>query len=134
MPTVKPRSPRPARPSRTLYQRNTHAPVLLALLLDLRDAHGADLGDVAHMGAAARLQVEPGDFDQPHAAGAHRRLHRHGLDQTGIGFEFGIADPAVKHGGAGCDHLIYFGADGVLVEAGFRDVEIEPAFGFADRA
>ena len=57
------------------------------------------------MGAAAGLQVEPRDLDQPHPAGAHRRLHRHGLDQAGVGLELGVGDPAAGHGGVGGDHL-----------------------------
>ena len=88
----------------------------------------------AHMGAAAGLQVEVGDFDQPHPAGAHRRLHRHGLDQAGIGGELVVADPAAGDGRVGRDHLVHSCGDRVLVEAGFRDVEIEPALALADRA
>src|SRR5579885_1072526 len=77
-----------------LHQREPHAAVQFALLLDLRHLHLADLAGGAHVGAAAGLQIEAGDLDQADAAGAHRRLHRHGLDQAGIGFELGVADPA----------------------------------------
>ena len=86
------------------------------------------------MRAAAGLQIEAGDLDQPHAAGAHRRLHRHGLDQAGIGFELGVADPAAGDRGIAGDHLVDLCRDRVLVEAGFRNVEVEPAFAVADRA
>jgi len=46
------------------------------------------------MRAAAGLQVEAGDLDQPDPAGAERRCHRHGLHQARIGEEFFIGDPA----------------------------------------
>ncbi len=67
-------------------------------------------------------------------AGALRRLDRHGLDQSGIGLEFGIADPAAGDGGVARDHLIELGGDGLLVEAGVGNIEIEPAIAVADRA
>ena len=63
----------------------------------------------------------------------HRRLHRHGLDQAGIGFEFGVADPAVADGSAGRDHGHQCRGDFVLVEAGLGNIEVEPALDFADR-
>src|SRR5689334_17384492 len=78
----------------TSSERNPHAAVLLAFFLDRRHPHAADLAGAPNMRAAAGLQVEPDDLDQPHAPGADRRLHRHGLDQARIGLELGIADPA----------------------------------------
>src|SRR3954467_9010375 len=75
-------------------KRNPHPAVLFALLLDLRHADRAALAGAAHMRAAARLQVQSDDLDQPHLAGADRRLHRHGLHESGISFEFFIGDPA----------------------------------------
>src|SRR3954470_2866130 len=74
-----------------------HAAVLLALLLDLRHADRADLAGAAHMRAATGLQVVADDLDQPHLARPDRRLHRHGLHQTWIGFEFLVGDPARTH-------------------------------------
>src|SRR5215204_1395699 len=61
-------------------EHETDAPVELALLLDLRHAHRADLGRAPHVGSTAWLQVEPDDLHQPHPAGARGGLHRHGLD------------------------------------------------------
>ena len=40
----------------------------------------------------------------------------------------------LAHLGVGRDHLGELCGDRVLVEAGFGDVEVEPAFGLADRA
>src|SRR6185295_17858404 len=71
-------------------QTRSHAAVLLALFLDLGHADRADLAGAAHMRAAAGLQVETDDLDQPHAARAHRRLDRHGLDEARIGLQFGV--------------------------------------------
>src|SRR5581483_3551315 len=61
-------------PGKELYQRQPHAPVLLALFLDLGDANRPDLTGCANMRSAARLQVESCDLDQAHAAGPHRRF------------------------------------------------------------
>src|SRR5262245_33397208 len=57
-----------------LYKRDPDPAVLLALLFDLGDADRADFGGRAHMGAAAGLQVEACNLDEPHPAGADRRL------------------------------------------------------------
>src|SRR6185295_2082231 len=75
-------------------KRDPHAAVLLALFLDLGHADRADLAGAAHMRAAAGLQVETNDLDQPHAARAHRRFDRHGLDEARIGLQFGVRNPA----------------------------------------
>ena len=44
----------------------------------------ADFGGRVHMRAAAGLQIDAGNRDQPHAAIALRRRHRLGLDQAGV--------------------------------------------------
>ena len=51
-------------------QRDFHTLVALALVPDAQDADSADLGDVAHVRAAAGLQVDAGD---PGAAGCAPR-------------------------------------------------------------
>src|ERR1700733_10416495 len=67
-------------------ERDPHPAVLLALLLDLRHPHRADLAGGAHMRAAAGLQVEARALDQAHPAGAHRWGPPHGLVHVGVGF------------------------------------------------
>src|SRR5438477_8074199 len=112
--------------SRESGKRYPHAAVLLALFLDLRHADGADLTGAPHMRATTGLQVESDNLDQPHLAGADRRFHRHGFDKAWIGFEFLVRDPARAHLRVRLDHLVYFGGDVVLVESGFRNIEVEP--------
>src|SRR5258705_7077931 len=85
-------------------KRNPHAPILLALLFDLRHAYLADFIRRAHVGAAARLQVISDDFDQPHAASTGRGLDRHGLDQARSCREFRIRDPARAYLGSVANH------------------------------
>src|ERR1700728_1058249 len=78
-------------------ERDTHATVDLALFLDSRHRCVADLAGARDMGAPAWLEVEALDRDQADMAGSHRRLDRHGLDQTRIGLELGVGDPAMSH-------------------------------------
>src|SRR5262249_8362383 len=108
--------------------------VLFALFLDLGHAHGADFGGAPDMSAAARLQVDAGDLDEPHAAAAHRRLDRHGLHQTGVGFKFRVGDPARGYRRISGDHGGELGGDLVLVEAGLGNIEVEAAVVLAPRA
>lgn len=68
-------------------------------LLDLGHHHRANLGGVAHMGAAAGLQVHALDLDQPHparAVAAARRLHPQAAHQRGLGVELGRADRSLS--------------------------------------
>src|SRR5688572_1414960 len=67
--------------------------VALALGADARHRESADLGGVLHVRAAAGLQVDAGDLEQPHASFAARRRHRHGLHQLRLGVELGVGDP-----------------------------------------
>src|SRR4051794_25635440 len=78
--------------SSKLPKRNPHAAVLLALFLDRGHADRADLAGASHMRAAAGLQIETDDLDQPHLAGADRRLDRHGFDETGIRLKLFVGD------------------------------------------
>src|SRR5215475_574921 len=50
---------------------NADTSIQFPLLLDLSDVDRADLAGAADMRSAARLQVEPGNFDQADAAGSH---------------------------------------------------------------
>lgn len=70
-----------------LLKSQDHPPVMLALLLDFFAEHPADFLGIGHMGAAARLDVDPGNFDHPYRTLDHRRRHRLGagdLQQGGI--------------------------------------------------
>src|SRR3954447_9416793 len=117
---------------RGLGQRDPHPAVLLALLLDVGDGDAANLAGAADMGAAAGLEVDALDLDEAHAAGAARRLHRHGLDERRVGVELLVVDPALGDGrGAGDERVELLGKLG-LVEPGLRDVEVEPPIAVAD--
>ena len=78
-------------------ERDAHAAVDPALLLDLDDRCAADFAGARDMGASARLEVEALDGDEADAAGSGRRLDRHRLDQRRIGLEFLVGDPAQAH-------------------------------------
>ena len=127
------RRPSPASGER-LRQRDPDAAVLLALLLDVGDRDAADLAGAAHMRAAAGLQVDAVDLDEPHAAGAARRLDGHGLDEVGIGVELLVGDPALATGRVAGDQLVELLRELALVEPGFGNVEVEPAVAVADGA
>src|SRR5271163_2121426 len=71
-----------SRVSSSAGERDAHAAVDLALLLDSRHRRAADLACASDMGAPARLEVEALDRNQADAPGSHRRLDRHGLDQA----------------------------------------------------
>src|SRR5215208_4883662 len=119
---------------RGLDQRDPHAAVLLALLLDVGDGDAADLAGAADMGAAAGLEVDALDLDEAHAAGAARRLHRHGLDEGGVGVELRVGDPALADGGVAGDERVQLLGQVGLVEPGLGNVEVEPAVALADGA
>ena len=76
----------------------------------------------------------PVDLDEAHAARSARRLHRHGLHQPRIGIELLVGDPALGHGCVAGDQRIQLLGDLGLVEAGIRNVEIEPPVAVADGA
>src|SRR5262245_15635328 len=124
---------RSARTARcALGESKAHAAILLTLLFDLCDANSADFSCHAHVRAPARLQVKTRNLDQSHATGPHRWLHRHGFDKTRVGFELGIGDPAAGDCRIARDHLGNLCGDRILVEAGFRNVEVETAFAVSD--
>src|SRR6476619_8522762 len=119
---------------RGLDQRDPHAEVLLALLLDVGDGDEADLAGAAEMGAAAGLEVDALDLDEAHAAGAARRLHRHGLDEGRIGVELRVGDPALADGCVAGDERVELLGQLGLVEPGLGNVEVEPAVALDDGA
>src|SRR5215216_5797362 len=119
---------------RGLDQRDPHAAVLLALLLDIGDGDAADLAGAADMRAAAGLEVDALDLDEAHAAGAARRLHRHGLDEGGVGVELRVGDPTLADRRVAFDERVELLGQLGLVEPGLRNVEVEPAVAVADGA
>src|SRR5438477_10801658 len=74
-------------------KRYLHALVAFAFASNLEHADAADLGDVLDVRAAARLQVNPRNLQQPHSPRTARRLNAHGLDQLRPGVELLVADP-----------------------------------------
>src|SRR6267378_7162562 len=84
------------------------------------------------MGAAARLEIDARDLEQPHAALAARRRHRHGLDQLRPRVELRIGDPAHARVDRLCDELGELALDRVLHQALHRNVEIEMRLVLAD--
>ena len=70
------------------------ASVTFALVLNLADAHVADLLRVVHVRAAARLIIDIGDADGANIAGAARRLHRHRAHQFRTFVELDFRDRA----------------------------------------
>src|SRR3989454_11282848 len=106
-------------------QRNLHAFVASAFAADLEHADGADLGDVLHMRAAARLQVDTRDSQQPHPPSAARRLYAHGLDQLGPGVELLFGNPDGLGFRAARDERIRLLLDLFGIEQAHVDIEIE---------
>ena len=56
-------------------QRQVHAAILFAFVFDLADLDAANFGSAGNMGAAAGLQINIADLDQPHLPLPHRRAH-----------------------------------------------------------
>src|SRR5476649_1356519 len=77
----------------SLRQRDDEPAVHLALVLDLGAFDAADLRRVGDMGAAAGLQVDAVDPEQPDFAGTHRRPHTHCLHQLGPARHLLVGDP-----------------------------------------
>src|SRR3954447_23731515 len=105
--------------------------VLAALAFDFRDRHGADLGGVADMRAAARLQIDSaaraGNLDEADPSCTGRRLYRHRAHQFGAGGEFVVSNPARRDGVTSRDQLVEARRDRLAVAAGPGAVGIEPA-------
>ena len=78
----------------SLGESQLDAPVLAALFLDLLYPHRTDFAGAFDMGAAAGLQVDPGNIDQANAPRALWWLNRQRLDQLRIGLQFGLVYPA----------------------------------------
>ena len=93
----------------------------------------ADLAGPRHMRAAARLEIEVLDRDEPDAAGSCRRLDRHRLDQRRVRLELLVGDPALRHRRVARDELVEPALHLRLVE-GRLAVEVEPSLALADRA
>src|SRR4029453_15576078 len=108
------------------------AAVHLALILDLGNLDDANLAGARDMGAAAWLQVHALDVQQPHLAGAHRRLHRHGAHQLRLGRQLLVGDPARADRVILLDQAVDLARDLLFVQALVRQVEGEPALAVAD--
>src|SRR5574337_1739557 len=117
-----------------LGQRDSHAPVQSAFLLDLCDGHKADLACPRNVGSATRLQIETLDLDQADPAGPHRGLDRHRLDETRIGLKLLVGNPVEADLCVARDELVQAPLDVGFVEGGFAGIEIEPPLAVADRA
>ncbi len=77
----------------------------------------------------------PDDLDQPDPAGAHRRLHRHGhLTRSGLASSSASVIQRLVTAASAAIISASFAVIASLSRPGLRDVEIEPAFGLADRA
>src|SRR5437763_1027523 len=107
-------------------QRNLHALIAPAFAADLEHADRADLGDILHVCAAARLQVDTRNSQQPYPPPSARRLYAHRLDQFGPGIELLFGDPDRLGFGAARDERIRLMLDPFGVEEAHVDVEIEP--------
>src|SRR6266404_2777280 len=115
-------------------QDQVDAAVLLALALDLADLDQADLAGPRDMRAAAGLQVDAFDLEQPDPSLAGRRLHRHGADQLGPRRQLLVGDPARPHRMILGDEAIDAGGDLLAVELAVGQVEIQPTLAVADLA
>src|SRR5262249_58514177 len=74
-------------------ERDLDPAVAATFVADPQHADAADLGDVAHVRASARLEVDAGDAEQPHPAGAPRRLYAHRLHELRTRVELFVGDP-----------------------------------------
>src|SRR5215469_7788731 len=104
-------------------ERDLDALVALAFAADLEHADALDLHDIGDMRATAGLQIDAGDAEQPHASGAARRLHAHGLDELRLRVELGIRDPHRLGGSAGDDERVGLALNPLGVELTEIDVE-----------
>src|ERR1700682_4768776 len=102
-------------------QRDLYPLVALAFAADFQHADGADLGDVAHVRASARLQVDARDSQQPYSPAAPRRLHAHRLDELGPGVELLFGDPNGFGGGTAGDERVGLALDRLRVEQAHVD-------------
>src|SRR5437016_14281401 len=107
-------------------QRNLHALVAPAFAADLEHADRADLGNVLHVRAAAGLQVDTRNSQQPYPPSSPGRLYAHGLDQLGPGIELLFGDPDRLRFGAARDERIRLMLDPFDIEEAHVDVKIEP--------
>src|SRR6516164_3600216 len=107
-------------------ERDLHALVALAFAADLQHADSFDLCDVGDVRAAAGLQIDAGDPEQPHASGAARWLHAHGLDELRLCVELRVGDPHGLGGSARSDERVGLALDPFGVQLTEVDIEVEP--------
>src|SRR5215472_6011482 len=107
-------------------ERDLDALVAFAFAADLQHPYAFDLSDVGDVGAAAGLQIDAGNPEQPHASGAARWLHAHGLDELRLCVELGICDPHRFGGSARRDERVGLALDPLGIQLTEVDVEVEP--------
>src|SRR2546421_9753750 len=107
-------------------QSDLDSPVATAFASYLDDADAADLGDVTYVRAAARLQVDAGNAQEPLSARTAGRLHAHRLHQIGPRIELFVADPHGLRFDLSSDQCIGLALDLLAIQQAHIDVEIEP--------
>src|SRR5215469_9548169 len=107
-------------------ERDLDALVAFAFAADLQHAYAFDLRDLGDVGAAAGLQIDARDPEQPHASGAARWLHAHGLHELRLCVELGIGDPHRLCGSARSDQRVGLALDSLGVQLTEVDIEVEP--------
>src|SRR3979490_170517 len=108
-------------------KRYLHALVAFAFASNLEHTDAADLGDVPDVRAAARLQVDARNLQQPHPPRTARWLNAHGLDQLRPGIELLVADPHGLCFNAASDQGVGLMLDSLRIEQAHIDIEIETA-------
>ena len=77
------------------------------------------------MGSTARLQIDPLKFNQTHPSLTAWRADRHGPNQFGLGFHFGIRNPSKVSRPVPSNHLVQRLGDFGLVDR-VREIKIQP--------
>src|SRR5690606_18791439 len=111
----------------SLRQCDFDPAVSLAFAADLQYPNGTDLGGIAHMRAAAGLQVDARNPQQPYLAGTARRLNAHGLDQLGLCVQLLVGNPLRLRLYAARDQRVRVALDPVRIEQAHVDIEVKPA-------
>src|SRR5882762_5671123 len=101
---------------------------------DTHNLQTADLGRVRNMRAAAGLQVDAGNLEQPHATLAARRGDGHRPNELRAPVELGVRDPHRARRGATAHERVHLRLDRVLQQALHLDVEVEVRLVLGDAA
>ena len=79
------------------------------------------------MGSATGLKIDAFDFHQPDLPRPRRRLDRHGADKIGVASSSASSIQRYAHGMVALDQPVQRRRQLVLVQAGRRHVEVQPA-------